>query len=70
MGRNKPLLLVSLLLAASLAGCIESSTTDSMIELDVEYASLNGTVVETYVDGGRTSNERQRWNNRKHNSAF
>ena len=57
MGRNKPLLLVSLLLAASLAGCIESSTTDSMIELDVEYASLNGTVVETYVDGGRTSLE-------------
>lgn len=57
MGRSKPLLLMALLLAASFAGCLDASSTDSRIELEVEYASLNGTVVETYVDGERTSLE-------------
>tara|TARA_B110000483_G_C18108181_1_gene508575 strand:+ start:196 stop:951 length:756 start_codon:yes stop_codon:yes gene_type:complete len=51
MGKGKPLCMLALLLTASIAGCLESPTDESMLSLRVDYESSNGTVLETYVDG-------------------
>ena len=55
MGERKPLFMMILLFTASIAGCLESSTDESMVDLKVDYESNNGTVLETYDDGERIS---------------
>ena len=55
MGRCNSLLVLALLLAASLAGCLGSPPNESMLDLVVEVDAESGTIVETYVDGDPVS---------------
>ena len=57
MGRCNSLLVLALLLAASVAGCLGSPPNESMLDLVVEVDAESGTIVETYVDGDLTSLE-------------
>ncbi len=57
MGKCKPLFMMALLFTASIAGCLESSTDESILNLNVDYESNSGTVLETYIDGERISLE-------------
>ena len=51
MGKSEPLFMLALIFTASIAGCLESSTDESVLNLRVDYESSSGTVLETYVDG-------------------
>ena len=50
MGQWKSVLVLILFVSSSLAGCLESSVDDAMIDFVVEYESDSGVVIETYVD--------------------
>ena len=51
MGQWKSVLVLILFVTSSLAGCLEPSVDESMIDFVVEYDSDSGVVIETYVDG-------------------
>ena len=57
MGQWKSVLVLILFVSSSLAGCLESSVDETMIDFVVEYESDSGVVIETYVDGERISLE-------------
>ena len=51
MGQWKSVFVLILFVTSSLAGCLEPSVDESMIDFVVEYDSDSGVVIETYVDG-------------------
>lgn len=57
MGQWKSVLVLILFVSSSLAGCLESSVDEAVIDFVVEYESDSGVVIETYVDGERISLE-------------
>ncbi len=44
-----------LLLSGSLAGCLSNTENGNGIELEVHYTQTNGTIVQSYIDGGLVS---------------
>jgi hypothetical protein len=57
MNQSKVHLVLILLLSASLVGCLSEDEDEQGIDLQVNYDSLNGIIVESYSDGELISTE-------------
>ena len=55
MARLRSILVLALLCGMTIPGCISFGDTNVNLDLQVKHSILNGTVVESYVDGQLTS---------------